>query len=149
MREMSSPIPNFFLAMRDFLCYRSVEGGRCVMDFYSILQEILSEKDLSIPEAARACGLSDSTLRSIITRKNKTVALEVAMKISKGLCVSLERLNGMEELGRKNNAMHPDEEKLLKDFRSLNSEGKKYILQTMQMAVMTYKEMPETQKREA
>ena len=49
------------------------------MDFYSILQEILSEKDLSIPEAARACGLSDSTLRSIITRKNKTVALEVAI----------------------------------------------------------------------
>ena len=97
------------------------------MDFYSILQEILSEKGLSIPEAARACGLSDSTLRSIITRKNKTVALEVAMKISKGLCVSLERLNGMKELGPKNNAMHPDEEKLLKDFRSLNSEGKKYI----------------------
>ena len=79
------------------------------MDFYSILQEILSEKGLSIPEAARACGLSDSTLRSIITRKNKTVALEVAMKISKGLCVSLERLNGMKELGQKNNAMHPDE----------------------------------------
>lgn len=149
MREMSSPIPNFFLAMRDFLCYRSREGRRRIMDFYSILQEILSEKGLSIPEAARACGLSDSTLRSIITRKNKTVALEVAMKISKGLCVSLERLNGMKELGQKNNAMHPDEEKLLKDFRSLNSEGKKYILQTMQMAVMTYKEAPTAQKREA
>ena len=149
MREMSSPIPNFFLAMRDFLCYRSREGRRRIMDFYSILQEILSEKGLSIPEAARACGLSDSTLRSIITRKNKTVALEVAMKISKGLCVSLERLNGMKELGQKNNAMHPDEEKLLKDFRSLNSEGKKYILQTMQMAVMTYKETPAAQKREA
>ena len=119
------------------------------MDFYSILQEILSEKGLSIPEAARACGLSDSTLRSIITRKNKTVALEVAMKISKGLGISLERLNGMEELGRKNNAMHPDEEKLLRDFRSLNSEGKKYILQTMQMAVITYKEVPAAQKREA
>ena len=119
------------------------------MDFYSILQEILSEKGLSIPEAARACGLSDSTLRSIITRKNKTVALEVAMKISKGLCVSLERLNGMKELGQKNNAMHPDEEKLLKDFRSLNSEGKKYILQTMQRAVMTYKEAQKEKKREA
>ena len=119
------------------------------MDFYSILQEILSEKGLSTPEAARDCGLSDSTLRSIITRKNKTVALEVAMKISKGLCVSLERLNGMKELEPKNNAMHPDEEKLLKVFRSLNSEGKKYILQTMQMAVMTYKETPAAQKREA
>lgn len=121
------------------------------MDFYSILQEILSEKGLSIPEAARACGLSDSTLRSIITRKNKTVALEVAMKISKGLNVSLERLNGLEEIKevKKSNALHPDEEKLLKDFRSLNSEGKRYILQTMQMAVMTYKEEPKAQKREA
>lgn len=67
------------------------------MNFYAILQNILDEKGLNIPEAARACGLSDSTIRSIITRKNNTISLEVAMKIAKGLNVSLERLNGLDE----------------------------------------------------
>lgn len=120
------------------------------MDFYSILQTILDQKGLSIPQAARACGIPDSTLRSIITRKNKTVALEVAMKISKGLGISLEYLNGMEEKKtKKNYALHPDEEKLLNGFRSLNNEGKKYIFQTLDMAIVAYKEDPEVIKREA
>lgn len=64
------------------------------MYFYEILQEIMDEKSLSIPDVARLSGLTDSTIRSIINRKNKTVALEVAFKLSKGLNVSLERLNG-------------------------------------------------------
>ena len=55
------------------------------MDFYSILRQILEEKGLSIAEAARICGVPDSTLRSIINRKNQTVALDVAMRISLGL----------------------------------------------------------------
>lgn len=114
------------------------------MYFYSILQEILNEKDLSVSEASRICGIPDSTLRSIITRKNKTVALEVAMKISKGLSVSLERLNGMEgengaTLAVPYHPLHPAEEKLIDNFRSLNCTGKSYILQTMELAVLAYK----------
>lgn len=114
------------------------------MYFYSILQEILNEKNLSISEAARTCGVPDSTLRSIITRKNKTVALEVAMKISKGLSVSLERLNGMEDadgnqLLSSSSTLQPAEEKLISNFRSLNHIGKAYILQTMELAIMAYK----------
>lgn len=54
----------------------------------------MTEKKLSIPDAARLSGLTDSTIRSIISRKNKTVALEVAFKLSKGLNISLEELNG-------------------------------------------------------
>lgn len=113
------------------------------MDFYCILQTILSERNLSIPDAARICNIPDSTLRSIIARKNKTVALEVAMKISKGLNVSLERLNGMEneketKLPQKI-AASPAEEKLLNDFRSLDSIGKSYILQTMEMVTAVHK----------
>ena len=64
------------------------------MDFYVLLQQIMDEKSLSIPDVARASNLSDSTIRSIITRKQKSVALPVAMKISKGLNISLEVLNG-------------------------------------------------------
>lgn len=67
------------------------------MEIYKILQEIMDEKSLSIPEIARLCNLSDSTVRAIMVRKSKSVALEVAFKLSKGLNVSLERLNGEKE----------------------------------------------------
>lgn len=63
------------------------------MEFYEVLQSILDEKGLSIPDAARLCGLSDSTVRTILNRKNKSVSLEVAFKLSTGLGVSFERLN--------------------------------------------------------
>lgn len=64
------------------------------MDFYEILQTIMQKKNLKIPDVARLSDLPDSTIRSIISRKNKTVALEVAFKLSKGLNVPLEELNG-------------------------------------------------------
>lgn len=64
------------------------------MDFYLILSKIMKDKDISIPDVARATGLSDSTLRSIITRKSKSVALDVAFKIANGLNIDLETLNG-------------------------------------------------------
>ena len=67
------------------------------MEFYEILQEIMQEKGLTIPDVARNCGLTDSTVRSIIDRKQKKVALSVAFKISEGLNVSLQRLNGSED----------------------------------------------------
>lgn len=67
------------------------------MCFYQILQSIMDDKKISIPDVARLSGLTDSTVRSILTRKNKTVALDVAFKLSKGLDVSLQRLNGESE----------------------------------------------------
>lgn len=66
------------------------------MEFYKVLEEIMKSKDLTIPEVARLCNLSDSTVRSIFVRKQKTVALNIAFKISNGLCVPLEVLNGKE-----------------------------------------------------
>lgn len=63
------------------------------MAFYQILQEIMNEKGMRVADVARACNLPDSTVRSILARKNESVALEVAFKLSKGLDVSLERLN--------------------------------------------------------
>ena len=64
------------------------------MYFYEIMLDIMDKKSLSIPEVARATGLHDSTIRSIITRKSKSVALDVAAKISEGLNVELDYLNG-------------------------------------------------------
>lgn len=67
------------------------------MDVYEVLSDIMGYEGLSIAQVAKKCGLPDSTVRGIVTRKQKTVSLDVAYKLSDGLGVSLERLNGMEE----------------------------------------------------
>ena len=54
----------------------------------------MDERNLKVAEVARICGLPDSTVRGIITRKQKSVALEVAFKLSDGLNISLRELNG-------------------------------------------------------
>ena len=64
------------------------------MDFYLFLEKIMEDRQLSIPDISRLSGLSDSTIRSAIVRKQKHVALEVAFKLSEGLNVSLEEING-------------------------------------------------------
>ncbi len=67
------------------------------MAVYQILGKIMDEKGLSIADVARICNLPDSTVRGIIRRHQETIALEVAFKLSDGLSVSLEKLNGMPE----------------------------------------------------
>ena len=64
------------------------------MFLYEILENIMDEKSLKVSDVAKLTNLTDSTIRSIIKRKNKSVSLEVAFKLSKGLNVSLEELNG-------------------------------------------------------
>ena len=111
--------------MRDFVCYidfiEEVKG----MDFYLILQEIMEEKNINIPTVARKSGLSDGTVRSIIKRKQKNVALEVAFKLSNGLNVSLERLNGLpeKELVSTTTESNPKIQLLVKKAESLNNQG--------------------------
>lgn len=93
------------------------------MYFYEILQSIMNEKKLTVADVARLSGLTDSTVRSIITRKNRTVALEVAFKISKGLDVSLQHLNG--ECGDLEN--HQDTISEPEGYSQLNEESKRIV----------------------
>ncbi|MDB1955381.1 helix-turn-helix transcriptional regulator [Clostridium tertium] len=111
------------------------------MDFYQILLEIMEEKSFSIPDVARATGLSDSTIRSIISRKTKKVSLDVAFKMYKGLGVSLERLNGEEIKNTpKNNNLPQEETTLLKNYNESNNEGKKMILSYSDYISKNYKD---------
>ena len=89
------------------------------MYFYEILQSIMKEKDLNVPEVSRLSGLTDSTIRSIISRKNKTVALEVAFKLAKGLNVSLEELNGEQDISINPS---PVKKQVLESIDTLNDE---------------------------
>lgn len=103
------------------------------MAVYKILEEIINERGLSVADIARICNLPDSTVRGIIRRKQETIALEVAFKISNGLGVSLEKLNGMPEKGRiatqcKKAPPYSEEAlKLAGDYDSLDGHGKRVV----------------------
>lgn len=108
------------------------------MEIYRVLQSIMDERNMSIPDVARASGLSDSTVRSIITRKTKTVALEVAAKLSRGLGLSLEQLNdGLSP--DSSHALLPDEYKLIKKYRALDERGKSAVMTVLDHEYKTAK----------
>lgn len=98
------------------------------MEFYKILSEIMSEKGMSISEVASVCGLTDSTVRSIIQRKQKRVFLDVAFKMKKGLGVSLQRLNGETEKDTISSAQVNVGDKrldgIIENYKELNEFGK-------------------------
>ncbi len=101
------------------------------MEFYKTLQAIMDEKHLNIPEVARRSGLTDSTVRSILSRKNKSVALDVAFKLSKGLDISLECLNGdvnvldANSQANKSAEVHERVKYLQKDYLAMEDRIKK------------------------
>ncbi len=96
-----------------------------------ILNRIMDERNLKVAEVARICGLPDSTVRGIITRKQKSVALEVAFKLSDGLNISLRELNGQKEKKSPEltevspGDVHP----LLKIYNELNTDGQDRLME--------------------
>lgn len=95
-------------------------------DFYITLTEIMDEKGMGIADVARACGLTDSTVRSIIDRQQKKVALSVAFKLSDGLGVSLARLNGEKEEDKKEpKTLSAAALRIAHDYESLDEHGRK------------------------
>lgn len=97
------------------------------MDFYEILLDIMEEKKMSIPAVATACGLTDSTVRSIIARQQKRVSLDVAFKLKEGLGVSLQRLNGEKEKSPAPAEADTGDKRLdgiIENYHQLNEAGK-------------------------
>lgn len=98
------------------------------MAVYKIIKDIMDDQELKVADIARQCDLPDSTVRGIIRREQDTVALDVAFKLSDGLGISLELLNGMPE----RNAPHIEKAPSKKDeadeianiYRKLDDHGK-------------------------
>lgn len=103
------------------------------MEIYKILQEIMEKKQLSVSEVAKCCNLPDSTVRAIMTRKAKSVTLDVAFKLSKGLHLSLEKLNGDMENSTVSKVVKKEEiprfEAILDRFGELTPQGQEKVLQ--------------------
>ena len=129
------------------------------MPIYKIIQEIMEERQLKVADVARMCDLPDSTVRGIITRKQATVSLEVAFKLSDGLGVSLCRLNDMpEERPRKieNAPLWSSEAlQLARDYDGLDVWGRRAVRNTADLEMARVQEQdakwtddePETEER--
>lgn len=114
--------------MREKCDIMQLKRGELRMEIYKFLQSYMKEHNLKIAEVARICGLPDSTVRGIITRKQKSVALEVAFKLSDGLNVSLEKLNGTPERKRMSSiSLTLGEHEIIKKYRNLDDHGKKVV----------------------
>lgn len=121
----------FFLATREKGSIINLWKDVKALEFYKVLENLMKNKNLSIPDISRLTGLSDSTLRSIISRKTKNISLEVAFKISEGLNVTLEELNGDVKYIQKMNKnieLSKDEEQHIDDLRLLNNLGKEKVI---------------------
>lgn len=96
------------------------------MYFYEIMERIMNDKNLKVSDVAKLCDLPDSTIRSIFVRKQKSISLEVAFKLSKGLNVSLEILNGdsIDSCDKSSEATDNDEQLLLLKYRKLDDIDK-------------------------
>ena len=118
------------------------------MAIYEVLKNIMEAQRLSVADVARVCDLPDSTVRGIISRKQKTVALEVAFKLSNGLRVSLEKLNGMPEPQTKEKApsLSDEAQRLARDYDSLDKWGQQAVRDLLdnELARMGWQEEPET-----
>lgn len=98
------------------------------MDFYVILKDLMESRDMSVAEVAKVSGLPDSTVRSILDRKQKKVALNVAFCLSKGLNVSLEYLNGMPDTGdKKSPALSSEAQRVAKEYDALDGHGQRTV----------------------
>lgn len=95
------------------------------MEIYKILGELMQERHLKIAEVARICDLPDSTVRSIVQRKQKRVGLDVAIKLSDGLGITLERLQGSQDDPGESpeNVLSAREQEIVRKFRALSLDN--------------------------
>ena len=91
---------------------------------HEILHSLTDERDLSVADVAHLCDIPDSTVRGIISRKQKSIALEVAFKLSKGLHISLATLNGEKESQMQ---VSDAEMRHIKKYRTLDEYGKEMV----------------------
>lgn len=116
------------------------------LEIYKILQSIMDERQLSVAEVAHLCDMPDSTVRGIISRKQKSIALEVAFKLSKGLNISLAALNGEKESQIQ---VSVAELRHIQKYRTLDEYGKEMVDAALDIEARRCREILARQQAEA
>lgn len=113
----------------------------------------MSRAEINRAELSRATQIPYTTLDSILKRDHfENVKLQILRKLCAYFNVSLEYLIFDEVTdpkykrqvtsSRQHPALAPDEQKLIDNYRTLNDQGKEYILSCMDTALLAYSENP-------
>lgn len=115
------------------------------------IKEKRKEAGLNQKELAAKVGLSEASVSKYENGKVEDATANMLFMFSEVLGVSIAWLLGIETKSRESlgGSLSVEEKRIVDGFRALNRAGKDYILQTMDMAVITYKEDSEGQKRDA
>ena len=95
------------------------------------LKSKIVENGWKLKDFAKEIDMPYTTLLSIVNSSVGGASLDNVTKICNGLNIDIENLNPQK---RKNLELNTLETTLVKEFRKLNDEGKKYIMLTMTMA---------------
>ena len=97
------------------------------------IRVIREQQGYSMNALAKKAGIAYATLNAI-ERSTKSPSVDTIGLLSAALNIPISYLLGEKQA----TAMTAQEKKLVEDFRSLNQQGKEYVLQSMAMAVRIY-----------
>lgn len=110
--------------------------------FSERLKRLRKERGITQEQLAAIIGVERSSIGKYEGKSQIIPSDDVKYRIAEYFGVSVDYLLGYTDVSTPINAnidFNAVEIKLIDDFRSLDKEGKKYILQTMAMAVATSK----------
>lgn len=108
--------------------------------FSQRLKQLRKERGITQEQLAAIIGVERSSIGKYEGKSHIIPSDDVKYKIAEFFGVSVDYLLGYTDVSAPINASldyNATEVKLIEDFRTLDKEGKKYILQTMAMAVAT------------
>jgi transcriptional regulator with XRE-family HTH domain len=97
------------------------------------IRMIREQQGYSMNALAKKAGIAYATLNAI-ERSTKSPSIDTISLLSEALNIPISYLLGEKQ----ESAFTAQEKKLVDDFRSLNQQGRDYVLQTMAMAVRIY-----------
>ena len=108
------------------------------MEWLEKLRELKSKTTETYKSIAQKTGIPQTTIEKLFSGRTKDPKLNMIRSVVHCLGFTLDDL--IEE-DKCTNApvLAPDEDFLVTSYRQLSDQGKEYILQTMDMAINTYK----------
>lgn len=111
--------------------------------FLKILENLMNERGITnISQLSKLSGVPYMTLKNFWKQGYENIKLSTLRQLTGFFEVSLDYLiYGVDNQYNKNELLitEKNERELIKNYRDLSDQGKEYILQTMDMAVMKYK----------
>ncbi len=98
------------------------------------LNELLEQKNIRVADLSRLANIPASTIYSILRRDNLKIEIDVLFKLCDVLNVAPEYFYNKQRADNKLR-LNPEEMNIIKKFRQLNADGKKYVLKSIELAL--------------